>query len=559
MARTLHRAEPVHNELKRLAEARNQTYEMSALLAEFIDNSNSARRTPDQLVQVNLRVYKDDETDQLVLSVTDNASGIPDTSLGLIIGRGNSIGGGVNNEHGVGLKNAALNGSQYLRKLETKTLDASTSSVITFTCAEDTLQPFDIKDGTFLKSSGTRLEIVLPSEHALLNPESYYNALSELQVIYSKALGSRLSIEARNDVLGIPSLTLQGDPVTRHLANPVKADQSWIVEKKIKGSKAIPWTATLKVGFISPESLRPELPRTAGETKTPLHISKHGRSIQNQGIYFYKGDRLIVRTDNWTMGGLNVLDGRRGSNKHNEINGLVLEVHLDQHFSTTPTKNAYPNTPHYQELQTEIRAFLVGRRFLPDLKEGQTYADERGLYAQVKSWNAPSSPSPTKAAPLSPDDLNWAPTSPHATKWTSLGTFGSWKCARHGNNVVLTHVKGKDAPIEFGDVPHEGSLRSFLKSSWVNITVVHDGPHTERMLEIPVYASSKAAKAIDGDKRIAASNEVAPPANLSELAYLGTAVKILDMLREHPRLRASLQTVIKEDKDLGAYNPFSPS
>ena len=115
MARTLHRAEPVHNELKRLAEARNQTYEMSALLAEFIDNSNSARRTPDQLVQVNLRVYKDDETDQLVLSVTDNASGIPDTSLGLIIGRGNSIGGGVNNEHGVGLKNAALNGSQYLR------------------------------------------------------------------------------------------------------------------------------------------------------------------------------------------------------------------------------------------------------------------------------------------------------------------------------------------------------------------------------------------------------------------------------------------------------------
>lgn len=152
MARTLHRAEPVHNELKRLEEARNQTYEMSALLAEFIDNSNSARRTPDQLVQVNLRVYKDDETGQLVLSVTDNASGIPDTSLGLIIGRGNSIGGGVNNEHGVGLKNAALNGSQYLRKLETKTLDASTSSVITFTCAEDTLQPFDIKDGTFLKS-----------------------------------------------------------------------------------------------------------------------------------------------------------------------------------------------------------------------------------------------------------------------------------------------------------------------------------------------------------------------------------------------------------------------
>ncbi len=131
MARSRHRAEPVHNELKRLAEARNQTYEMSALLAEFIDNSNSARRTPDQLVQVNLRVYKDDETDQLVLSVTDNASGIPDTSLGLIIGRGNSIGGGVNNEHGVGLKNAALNGSQYLRKLKTKTLDASTSSVIT--------------------------------------------------------------------------------------------------------------------------------------------------------------------------------------------------------------------------------------------------------------------------------------------------------------------------------------------------------------------------------------------------------------------------------------------
>ena len=544
MARTLHRAEPVHNELKRLAEARNQTYEMSALLAEFIDNSNSARRTPDQLVQVNLRVYKDDETDQLVLSVTDNASGIPDTSLGLIIGRGNSIGGGVNNEHGVGLKNAALNGSQYLRKLETKTLNASTSSVITFTCAEDTLQPFDIKDGTFLKSSGTRLEIVLPSEHALLNPESYYNALSELQVIYGKALGSRLSIEARNDVLGIPSLTLQGDPVARHLANPVKADQSWIVEKKIKGAKAIPWTATLKVGFISPESLRPELPRTAGETKTPLHRSKHGRSIQNQGIYFYKGDRLIVRTDNWTMGGMNVLDGRRGSNKHNDINGLVLEVHLDQHFSTTPTKNAYPNTPQYQELQKEIRAFLVGR-FLPDLNEGQKYADERGLYAQVKSWNGPSSPSPTKATPLSPDDLDWGSSSPHhAAQWKSLGHFGVWKCWANDHNVILTHSKGKDSAIEFGDVPHPASLTAFLRGHTARprIAVVHDGLEAERIQDFLVYSSEKAAKAIDGDARIASRN--APPASVKEtylprkrlsgLPELSAAASIADTLGKIP-------------------------
>ena len=413
-----------------------------------------------------------------------------------------------------------------------------------------------------MKSSGTRLEIVLPSEHALLNPESYYNALSELQVIYSKALGSRLSIEARNDVLGIPSLTLQGDQVARHLANPVKADQSWIVEKKIKGAKAIPWTATLKVGFISPESLRPELPRTAGETKTPLHRSKHGRSIQNQGIYFYKGDRLIVRTDNWTMGGMNVLDGRL-RNPHNEINGLVLEVHLDQHFSTTPTKNAYPNTPQYQELQKEIRAFLSGR-FLPDLNEGQKYADERGLYAQVKSWNGPysASPSPTKATPLSPNDLNWATTSPHATKWTSLGTFGSWKCARHGNDVVLTHVKGKDAPIEFGDVPHEGSLCAFLEQHTSNprIVVVHDGPHPERIPDIPVYDSSKAAKAIDGDRRITSSNKMPSPAQSSKLGSLRTATHLAEMLRrQHPLVRAQLKTIMQKDSDSAKYNPFAPS
>lgn len=448
---------PEHNELARFQSMRLSPYSTAEVLAELIDNSNSARRKDQDVVRVDINIFQDPLTKQYILSIQDNASGIIDTDLGKVLGQANSIGGGTNNEHGMGLKQAAFTGTTYLRSIETKTLSALTSRKAEFKKAEDVLDSFEVKDASILKGVGTRLEIVLPDEHPLLIKDEYYNALSELQLIYQKVLDNTLRVTAKNDVLGLPPLNLQADSAITQLYNPVKKEQSWILDKVFKGINAA-WTASVRVGFIDDASYKRNLSTTFGAVSIPTDKTRHGRGIEKQGIFIFKGDRMIQKTNDWSLeSSQNILDGRLGP-LHNSLNGLVLEIHFDKNFPTTPTKNRLKLDASLVEFRDQLIEYF--RRFQPDTPKGAPTQQSDSLYKYLLTWNN------IKKIVLDPaQDLPWHHKQVKFQKdWVSIGKFGSWPLWKHGSKVIAFHKNGFDAPIPPSDIPEIKALSNYIKT-----------------------------------------------------------------------------------------------
>lgn len=444
---------PEHDELKELESIRKDNYSTADVLAELIDNSNSARRKGQNLVRVDINVYNDPKTKQYILSIQDNASGIEDTLLGKVLGKGNSIGGGTNNEHGMGLKQAALTGETYLRSIDTRTLLSNCGRKAEFAQVQDIWKPFKVMDSSLLKGPGTRLEIVLPPHHPLLKKNTYYEALSQLQVVYQKVLDVSLHIVAKNDALNLPAQTLQADAVKVQLHNPIKGDSSWIVEKKFTNTGSTPWSAQVRIGFIDPSSFKPLLSvPTNGQRPLPTDKTQHGRGIEKQGIFIFKGDRLIKKTADWKWGsGDNILDRRLGP-LHNSLNGLVFEVHIDQNFPTTRTKNDLTEDVRLSEFRDQLVAYL--RRIQPEVNDDQPAARSEALYQYLMEWND------AKKHKINPaEDLPWHhKQAKYKTAWKGLGKFGVWDLWRHGDKVMAVHKNGFDAVISRDEVPEMRAL-----------------------------------------------------------------------------------------------------
>lgn len=451
------RVTPENNELSRFESMRQSPYTTAEVLAELIDNSNSARRKDQDVVRVDINVYQDPKTKQYILSLQDNASGIKDTDLGKVLGQANSIGGGANNEHGMGLKQAAFTGQTFLRSLETKTLATPVARKASFGKAEDILSPFDVSDSATLKAVGTRLEIVLPPEHPLLNKTEYYSALSALQLIYQKVLDTKLRVTAKNDVLRLPVLNLQPDEATAQLYNPVKDDSSWIIEKTFKGKGAKPWSASVRIGFISESSFKPNLSAPGGNTALlPTDKTSHGRGIDKQGIFIFKGDRLIQKTANWSLeSSQNILDGRL-SVLHNILNGLVLEIHFDKNFPTTPTKNRLKDNLALIEFRNELIGFL--RDVQPSAGSGVDLPQGTSLYSYIQQWNS------SEKAKFNPgQELPWHHKQAKFRKdSTKIGTFGVWRIWGHEGKILAVHKDGFDAKIARDAIPEMRALSEYI-------------------------------------------------------------------------------------------------
>lgn len=449
---------PEHNELARFQSMRLAPYSTAEVLAELIDNCNSARRKGQSMVRVDINVYQDPQTQQYILSVQDNASGIQDTLLGKVLGQANSIGGGTNNEHGMGLKQAAFTGKTYLRSIETRTVQGATGRKAEFTKAEDVLQAFEVNDSALLKGPGTRLEIVLPPEHPLLKKGAYYDALSQLQVIYQKVLDVSLHVVAKNDALGLPAQTLQADAASAQLHNPIKGDSSWIVEKTFKSTGKEPWSAEVRIGFIDDSSFKPFLAAPPkGQRPLPTDKTQHGRGIEKQGIFIFKGDRLIQKTADWKLESPdNILDGRLGP-LHNSLNGLVFEIHFDAKFPTTPTKNRLKEDTALIEFREQLVAYL--RRIQPAVADDQPVARSEALYRYLMEWND------AKKHKINPaEDLPWHhKQAKYKTNWKSLGKFGVWDLWRHGDKVLVVHKHGFDAAISPSDIPEMKALSKHIQ------------------------------------------------------------------------------------------------
>ena len=464
---------PEHNELARFQSMRLAPYSTAEVLAELIDNCNSARRKGQSMVRVDINVYQDPQTQQYILSVQDNASGIQDTLLGKVLGQANSIGGGTNNEHGMGLKQAAFTGKTYLRSIETRTVQGATGRKAEFTKAEDVLQAFEVNDSALLKGPGTRLEIVLPPEHPLLKKGAYYDALSQLQVIYQKVLDVSLHVVAKNDALGLPAQTLQADAASAQLHNPIKGDSSWIVEKTFKSTGKEPWSAEVRIGFIDDSSFKPFLAAPAkGQRPLPTDKTQHGRGIEKQGIFIFKGDRLIQKTADWKLESPdNILDGRLGP-LHNSLNGLVFEIHFDAKFPTTPTKNRLKEDTALIEFREQLVAYL--RRIQPAVADDQPVARSEALYRYLMEWND------AKKHKINPaEDLPWHhKQAKYKTNWKSLGKFGVWDLWRHGDKVLVVHKHGFDAVIARDEVPE---MRALCE---------HIGHKTKGKATLPIFVNN---------------------------------------------------------------------
>lgn len=464
---------PEHNELARFQSMRLAPYSTAEVLAELIDNCNSARRKDQSMVRVDVHVYQDPKTQQYILSVQDNASGIQDTLLGKVLGQANSIGGGTNNEHGMGLKQAAFTGKTYLRSIDTRTVLGAVGRKSEFTQAEDVLQAFEVKDSSLLKGPGTRLEIVIPPEHPLLKKGAYYDALSQLQVIYQKVLDVSLHVVAKNDVLGLPAQTLQADTAAAQLHNPVKGDSSWIVEKSFKNTGTTPWNAQVRIGFIDDSSFKPLLAAPAhGQRPLPTDKTQHGRGIEKQGIFIFKGDRLIQKTTDWKLESPdNILDGRLGP-LHNSLNGLVIEVHFDASFPTTPTKNRLKEDTALIEFREQLVSYL--RRIQPHVADDQPAARTDTLYQYLMEWND------TKKHKINPaQDLAWHHKQrKYQTDWKGLGKFGVWDLWRHGDKVMAVHKHGFDAVVSRDEIPEMRALCD------------HVGQKTKGAVTLPIFVNN---------------------------------------------------------------------
>lgn len=449
---------PEHNELGRFQAMRLAPYTTAEVLAELIDNSNSARRKDQDVVRVDINIYQDPKTKQYILSLQDNASGIQDTDLGKVLGQANSIGGGTNNEHGMGLKQAAFTGETFLRSIETKTLAAPVARKASFAQAEDVLKPFDVVDSTTLKAVGSRLEIVLPPEHPLLNKTEYYNALSELQLIYQKVLDKTLRVTAKNDALKLPVLNLQADAASSQIYNPIKNDDSWVIEETFKGTGPKPWAASVRIGFIDEQSFKPNL-SVSGTNQTPLPTEKtrHGRGQEKQGIFIFKGDRLIQKTRDWTLeSSQNLLHGKL-SVVHNALNGLVFEIHFDKSFPTTPTKNRLKDDAALVEFRKELIGFL--RQIHPDAGPGLEQPQGMSLHKYLLQWNNPEK---TKFHPAA--DLPWHHKQVKFQKdWKSLSKFGSWSLWQHEGKVLAVHKDGLNAKVSRQDIPEMRAMSEHIQ------------------------------------------------------------------------------------------------
>ena len=471
---------------------RKQPYTPAQCLAELIDNSNSARKHGQQTVNVRITITQDPKTHENILSITDDAGGFSANDFGKVIGYANSIGGGVQNEHGMGLKQAAAS-IGHLRKLESRDVLSKKSTYAEFQDMYAVLDPFELQTGK-LSHSGTHIELVIKDGHPLLKDDAFIDCISELQTTYQKVLGRSLHIEINNTLITNTKyhgfVGLQPDAVSNHLRNAIHQNDSWFATKELEGSGPDPWKAIVKIGFLEDRGT-PNLIQKLKTTPKPTDISKHQRTLENQGIAIFKGDRQVFKTKGWTLNGFNsVFDARSKTFQHNDYNGLVLEIEIDDHFSTVPTKNGLDRSPEYEELQLALNMYL--RRVIPDPKSGSK--NKIGMRAiplleYVRQWNkgnaVKADDTPTSAIP-------WH----HKQKtlqqnWVSLKHFGMWKIWEHKgtNKVVAMHKYGINTQISPSDIPDMRAFSEHLKvetGGKVSLPIfVHNFPD---MLPVDHYA-----------------------------------------------------------------------
>lgn len=440
------------------------SYTDAEVLAEIIDNSNSAKRNG--VVNIDLQIKK--VNGKPVLIIEDDGKGIPLKTLGKVLGLGNSSGKGVNNEHGMGLKQAVLSGGSFLRSLRSKA-----SKEVGYEVTFDSVQAMseDVRPkATNEQKLGTRLEIQLYKNHGLTNAESFYQTMASLQHIYQQVLGRSLHITVRNDYVNAPSFSLKADQATPHLFNPLYDNSSWLVKDTLLEGDG--WKASLSVGYLDPSKTE----YTVGASGVPaMQHSLYQRNIEQQGIQFFKGDRLIVLHKKPSVLGI--------KRDHGSVNGAVIQVKALEGLDTVPTKNNMSPGPEFNELMDHIEREL--QRLVPDKQPGKVKApyslSPQPFGGLVKEFNKQYSATQKETTQRPQQLLAWQDPELTNASWVSVPHLENtaWKLWKNpaSNVVVMMHKKGVNHPLEYKDIPSyyafQCHVKDQLKANPAQIVLIH--------------------------------------------------------------------------------------
>ena len=439
-----------------------QDYTPEEALAEFIDNSYSAR------VGANVRVQIDitkSANGRYTLRIDDDASGIPSDSLAQVLSYGLSMGKGNNNEHGAGMKQAASSGNTYLRKIESNAA-AGDAFAVEFKNANALYDPVQIQKSE-RKRRGTMFELELPPNHALLNEDSYAHIVQRLQVMYQKTLGQSLFITMSNATLNNDKArTLIPDNASKYVYNPAFDNNTWLVKGHVlKGNG---WSAKINVGYL-PERSNPFLLRKGA---LPDANEQSQYNAEQKGLYIFKKERLIGQLDAWKM---HASLPKVFAGHSDNLKNLVLEIEVDDGIATVPTKNALANPPQddntvdtpLTELQNGLYKYL--NRLTLDLQPDQTLISPhllstRGIHTLMQTLDLAGSPK-EKVGPASLDlsslDPSWR------AGWKTIAPFGDWKIWTHPLHDVclVMHKKGANTQLGYIDVPNYALLQMHIEKT----------------------------------------------------------------------------------------------
>ena len=359
------------------AELGNNTYDYKDLLSELIDNSLAAR-IDGELLTVNISVGISQSNPHLNwLTISDDASGIPQDRLGLAITPAGIRTSGSLNEHGLGMKQAVA-GLGELRYLATRIDGEEYARVI---------------EGFHFGSIPTRrLETTWPRGTELAihrlkaivrsHPVSYSrDIVPHLGARYRRfltPLNQRMQIIIQ--MLDIDDTDEKGYP---------RVIQKWTVEeikpiyfhpntrrnapvvdhRKFKG---LNWEAELVFGY-SPDALEWE---ELGLSQ-PNRFHPYAVSLSRQGLDVILNDRVIMFHQ---LSELELVDAR-----HNDYNSIRGEIVLKSGFTTAITKNSIIATEDWEQCLNLIKEFLDSNNYM----KSKTYPDalpEAALRDRLANW-----------------------------------------------------------------------------------------------------------------------------------------------------------------------------
>lgn len=442
--------------------SQRQDYTPEEALAEFIDNSYSARVGGN--VHVKISIFKS-ENDRFTLRIDDDAAGIAVDSLAQVLSYGLSFGKGNNNEHGAGMKQASSSGNTYLKCIESKTDGTGKAFQVEFKNASALFRPVEVKP-SIRPLRGTMFELDLPFNHAFLNEEGYNRIVERLQVMYQKTLGQTLFITMHNTVVeNSKTKSLIPDSASKYIYNPAYNNTSWLVKgHTLQGNG---WSAKINVGYLP-------------ETKEPLFIRKGATlelsetstySAEQKGIYVFKKERLLGQLTAWKIHASlpKAFAGSSENFKH-----LVLEVEVDDGIASVPTKNALANPPledntldtPLTELQNALYKYL--NRLSLDIQPTQTLVlphllSAKGIHTLMQTIEPDINQKKVGPASL---DLTGLSASWRAG-WKTIAPFGNWKIWTHPLHEIclVMHKNSATTELDFADVPNYALLQMHIEKT----------------------------------------------------------------------------------------------